>query len=137
MSKVDHDQEANEILRRAAAPVAVQPPRQPTPSIRRDILARVEATFDETRGVYLEGASDEAIAKERDIPRAWVSAIREEFFGPIRSCPELDAIRADIATAKTDAVSMFDRALSVAGDVEKLVDRINGLTARVDALGKK
>ena len=51
-------------------------------------------------GRYRNGYSDEVVAKEKDIPRAVVTRIREEGFGPIKGDAECDEIRQEITAAK-------------------------------------
>lgn len=58
--------------------------------------------FDDKIGQYLEGWSDTRVAKEcGDLPVGLVKALREVAFGPIRSVPAIDALRAEIGEIHT------------------------------------
>lgn len=49
---------------------------------RRIIFSKIDEHYvDETSG-YSDGWSDEKVAKDLNVPRAWVSQIREDNFGP-------------------------------------------------------
>lgn len=57
-------------------------PPQMTKEDRRIIFAKIDENYiDETSG-YSGGWSDEKIAKDLNVPRAWVAEIREHNFGP-------------------------------------------------------
>ena len=67
--------------------------------------------FDDKIGQYLEGWSDTRVAKDcGDLPVDLVKALREVAFGPIKSVPAIDALRAEV-------VAINDR-LKLLGDLE-------------------
>lgn len=66
------------------------------------------------------GGCDQTLAERLDVPRAWVSAVREAFFGDADACEaRTDGLAqlADLA-ARTQAVE--DRAMALAADAEAL-----------------
>jgi len=73
--------------------------RELTPADKRHIRERLDATFDEERGYYLEDMSDDKIAAELDLPRAAVTKIREEGYGSIKGHPEVVELRRDFDKA--------------------------------------
>lgn len=63
------------------------------------ILVAVNANFDETASKYLNGKSDEIIAKEFDVSPKLVSDIREQYVGKLAREPdELDKLKSDYQT---------------------------------------
>jgi len=93
-----------------------EPPRQPTWPDNRRIRAALDEAYDETRGLYLGNGSDAALAEKLNVPRAWVSAIRE-LFGPNRC--EADDVKAEkLRAALRVAEDCAKRALDAAEQAE-------------------
>jgi hypothetical protein len=99
------------------AVVAEAPPRLPTNEQRLQIRGALDQHFDDAKGRYLDGYSDDKIAAHLNVPRAFVSNIREAAYGPLLGNPEIDALRAEmegfgkkldtlIATTTTQADAM-------------------------------
>lgn len=65
-----------------APDVTVIPPRAATPKDRRRIQDALDAVYDIELGGFKAGASDEAVAQRLDVPRAWVTEVREMLYGP-------------------------------------------------------
>ncbi len=68
-----------------ALPV-VPPPL--SPHKRQLVRNDLDKYFDDSRGMYLEGQSDQTIATRHDVPRANVTHIREVGYGPIKVTEE-------------------------------------------------
>lgn len=101
--------------------------REPTPDQRLKIRQKLDALFDDAAGSYLDGASDQKIGEDLNLPWAWVQKIREAAYGPIRVDPEVAKLKSDVAA--------LQRAISAASaDFEK---RLNDLLARADALSRR
>ena len=68
--------------------------RRPSPEERLRIRTALDGCFDDARGMFLLGMSDERIAEEAGVPAVWVSDIREAAYGPVRVDAEtLDLLR--------------------------------------------
>lgn len=65
-------------------PSKADEPRKPTPAENRKIMDAVEAAYAGEKIGYRAGQSDETIATELNLPRAWITAVREQFYGPER-----------------------------------------------------
>ena len=91
--------------------------------------ALLEKHFDDDRGAYLAGVSDQSLAEIANVPRLWVERIRETAFGPIRVSPEAQQIRADITKAQKDMVDLLGMAEDLRATVRRLSDRL----ARMEA----
>lgn len=62
--------------------IQAEPPRSMTREDRRIVYNEIEGVYDTSGLCYRERWSDESVAKALNVPRAWVTAIRDEFFGP-------------------------------------------------------
>ena len=111
--------------------VVIQPPpevRQPTREDRRRIVEEISASYTDIG--YVGTASDATLATKLDVPRAWVSAIRDEFFGPDQNEATI-GLRADVQKLIQLALSLEDRAMTLAAEAEALrhdAERISNLT---------
>lgn len=111
--------------------VAIHPApevRQPTREDRRRIVEEISANYTDIG--YVGTASDATLAAKLDVPRAWVSAIRDEFFGPDQNEATI-GLRADVQKLIQHAHSLEDRAMILAAEAEALrhdAERISNLT---------
>lgn len=64
-----------------ASTLTAVPPRQITVADRRKVLDEIETQWNHDQGRYRGAHCDKSIASSLDVPRKWVSDIREEFFG--------------------------------------------------------
>lgn len=91
-------------------PVAISDPvlRKPSREDNRNIMDSLNIHYDENRKCYGRGESDKTIAAKLNIPWAWVSKIREEFFGPAGSedtyqiLEAMENIRGEFMNAKLE-----------------------------------
>lgn len=74
--------------------------------VKMKIRNRLDENFDDEKGVYLAGYSDEKIATELDIPRSQVFAYREMAYGPLKSDPEVDAIMAALVDLRSQLANI-------------------------------
>lgn len=92
-----------------------QAPRiEPTLKEARTIMDLIEAHFIEKDGRYKDGWSDDKIAQALDLPRAMITKVRDEAYGPIKAPTELLALKSEIeATAGivTELKKRLDEAL--------------------------
>lgn len=112
-----------------AAP-AVEPLRTMTRDERRIIFEKINEVYvGETTG-YHGNWSDEVVARDLGVPRAWVSALREEYFGPDvnenhnSANEEAKAFLAELR-ALQDSITNDVRALFIkAKEVRKTIERL-------------
>lgn len=71
--------------------MAAEPPPAATRENNRRIHEAIEERWNGARDCYLGSVSDAVIAACLDKPRAWVAAVREQFFGPDTCEARLDA----------------------------------------------
>ncbi len=85
--------------------------RPATPDER--IRHKLDGVFDDAKGMYLDGFSDQRVAEELKLPRKMIEPIREAAYGPIRTDPEIDQLRTDIATLIAQASTLANRLAEV------------------------
>lgn len=66
-------------------PLHAEPPPQPTRAQNREIHDFLDKHYDDGAQRWRGDYSDRKAADEKNVPRAWVTKIREEFFGPDRN----------------------------------------------------
>lgn len=96
-------------------PTPIPSQRTPTPQQRRAILDKIDE--NSTNGRYKGDISDEKLAKALGVPRAWISEIREEFFGwPDRN--ERDGI---VTAEHAKFAAKLEQLVKDSDDLNKLV----------------
>lgn len=66
----------------ATKPTLVDPPRDPSVAQRRQILDKLEETYNVEEKAYKGDWTDQKIAQKLEMPRAWITSVRDQFFGP-------------------------------------------------------
>lgn len=94
---------------------AAAQPQQPTPADRRRVSDALEEHYLTEKGCYRDSFSDEALAAKLDVPRAWVTELRELLFGPgagnearEKQQEEFKALRAEFEDASGKIMTMLD-----------------------------
>lgn len=85
-------------------------PKGPTHEQRKRIAEQLRGCFDEDRGCYLDGETDQRIGERLGMPWSWVREVRDLLGFEIRIDPEIEALRAEVA-ALADMVVALDRKL--------------------------
>lgn len=109
----------------AATPRTTTPPPAhnvtadiPTPKLVRQVMALLEAHFDEETGTWRNGYSDARIARETEASIEMVAGTRRAAFGEERDIAELQAMKTEITVLRgmvEDLESRIARALNPAG----------------------
>lgn len=90
--------------------LVADPPREMSKEDKRIVYGKInEVYLDEVRG-YDSGWTDERIAKDLGVPRAWVSTVRDEMFGAAEGNGEILRIRMEISELKAQAVALLEKA---------------------------
>lgn len=79
----------------SATPAPMQP-RALSPDERAKVRRELDAYFDDSVGMYLGGENDQRIGERLNIPWAAIAQMREAAYGPIRTDPEVEAMRAAV-----------------------------------------
>jgi len=86
----------------------------------RRIFKAIEENYDEANERYIGTATDDTIAKDLRVPRAWVEQVREAHFGAAGSNEEIGALTAAVTAKIAEVEKVIDMALTAAGDAEKV-----------------
>lgn len=104
-------------------------PKAPTEAQREKIRELLELAFDVPTGRFTDGYSDQKIAEEVNVPRLIVEQIREIAFGPIKTNPELAALRSGIAALKAQMAEHEKAHVKLASDLAALSSRVEKVVA--------
>lgn len=107
-----------------------------TPAQKRRIREMLDGQFDEERGCWLDGFSDQSVAEKLDLPRLLVTQVREAAYGPIRSDPEVEAMRSDMAALKREAEQVGGAVAAAMSALDKLRLGIEALDKRLSKCGR-
>ena len=94
------------------------PPPQPTRYDKRRVLDALDESYEPEVG-YRGSATDSSIARKLDVPRVWVSSLREDFFGPETSEYVL-TIRNDVQMLIERGAKLEKQGLELAAEGEAL-----------------
>jgi len=121
----------------AAAPVA-ESPREMTRADRRIIIAKLEEIYLDEEAGYADGWSDQRVAADFGVPRAWVARLRDENFGPEASSAQTRKLiaeaRAVLAEADRRAAEMNALAAKLMKARDDLRQRINDAERQIASL---
>jgi len=100
---------------------------QSSASEQRKIFNALETHFDEEKGAYAKGQSDQTIATHLNVPRKTVATLREDAFGPIKVDPGVILLEGRI-----------DDALASLGKAEtRWQEALDKLTAEISTVSDK
>lgn len=114
---------------------AADKPREMTRDERRLIWAKLEEVYIDERAGYSAGWTDARVSEDLGIPRAWVSTIRDENFGPgvseevEKTLAEARAVAKEAAEFRRSMDSLTARGAEImkrADAVERAARRIEG-----------
>lgn len=105
---------------------AIEPHRPQTRDDRRIIFEKIDEIYVDEKVGYSAGWSDERIAKDLGVPRAWVAKIRDENFGP-----DIDEAA---TTAITAARAVLDEIRTIGGSAETIVRQLQELIAKAERI---
>lgn len=119
--------------------------RQPTREQKRQIMELLNDVYDTKTTRYTGGETDKTVADALGggVMHGWVAQIREEFFGPDGGNEELEALVAEVKQLQSETAEIAKKchediqlALASLRDYNKLRDKLNDLTPRVEKLKK-
>lgn len=120
--------------------VKAEVPREMSREDRRVIFEKLNETYVDEASGYAPGWSDNRVAIDLGVPRAWVAKVRDEMFGPIGTNPDMTAflkeaedLLADTKNVLAEARSLRDEA---EGFIREMKTRMSGLGTFDDRLGK-
>lgn len=117
-------------------PTQTDPPemtsvRQPSREQRRAILDQLDLGYDMSAQRYNKDGSDQKVAEQLNVPRAWVTSLRTDLYGDFdrNEASDLRAKQLDDMVAK--AVVAVDHLLSLATQAEGLLNELKAARAKI------
>ena len=118
-----------------AAPVAApviktlaELPRLPTREDNRRIRQALDEHYDDGGPYYFDDLSDVALADKLNVPRAWVSDLREQSYGPDTNVAAIRKVATAVDLEKRLTVAIDD-AVNRAADLEALRAEVRAFLA--------
>ncbi|WP_264045573.1 hypothetical protein [Methylobacterium flocculans] len=105
---------------------AAEKPREMTRDERRLIWAKLDEVYVDEKAGYSAGWTDARLAEDLGVPRAWVSTIRDENFGPDQS----EELQRTVAEARAVMAANTEHAKAV----EALMQQGAALLKRAEAV---
>lgn len=114
-----------------AQPADANSPREMDKTSSRKIFRMLDECYDEPNNRYVTDYTDERIAKELSVPRAWVAKVREEHFGPAGPNPEQARIMEKIQLLESRVITLENAGLELAQNAEKYKAELSELRKQI------
>lgn len=118
-------------------PPRAEPPAEASRSDKRIIIAKLEEVYLSEGEGYSADWSDQKVASYLGVPRAWVTAVRDELFGPVPDSEESRQVLADAAKLVAEVRTFMDTLAPVVRHVEQLAAQGKDLATRVDVIERR
>lgn len=124
-----------EFMGSASGPVVhiATPPRTMSREDKRIIFGKLDEVYNDDKTGYQIGWTDQKVAVDLGVPRAWVTQVREDMFGPLASNPEIEAC---ITAAQAVLAEARAKVAELLAESTKLSDKVEGLERRLIDLMK-
>lgn len=102
-------------------------PRQMSREDRRIVFEKLNEVYVDEKQGYSAPWTDEKVSVDLGVPRAWISQVREEMFGPVGSNSEIDGVlkaAKELAGEFAKHREQGDKLLSLATSIQKQLDQI-------------
>ncbi len=104
--------------------LAADPPRSMSREERRIITDKLDSIYVDGR--YAVPWNDAKTARDLGVPQAWVAEVRDQFFGPEGSNPEIDAFLEKLEPMTNEAKGYIEQARRQADALTKLIAEADG-----------
>jgi hypothetical protein len=124
-------------MNEAPPAISTEPPQKMSRADRQIIFHKLtEVYLDETQG-YMSPWTDVAVARDLNVPQAWVATIRDENFGPARDNSDIREALARMDVIAKEAQVVVADVKTLREDGKSMVTRLNELSAKAIEIGKK
>lgn len=121
---------------RAVEGASQEPPREMSREDRRIIFAKLQDVYIDEKSGYADQWTDITVAKDLNVPRAWIEQIREENFGPVKSNAEITQFLQQAGVVTAAATKCLDEARDIWAKTNALNTNIQDGRRAVEALTK-
>lgn len=119
------------------APSTVVPmPRQMSREDRRIVFEKLNEVYIDDKQGYASPWTDEKVSTDLGVPRAWVTNVREEMFGPVGSNSDIDKFLSEISELRDEWRHQAVLATGVANVQKSLLEKMELLTKRAEVISK-
>ena len=119
------------MAKETVVPMKADAPRTMSRDDRRIIFGKLETCWSDEKKTYDQGWTDERVAKDLGVPRAWVSTVRDENFGPVANV-DLDALNREnelhwaflcgVQAKAREMSAQFKAASDIASEISDAID---------------
>lgn len=140
-AKPSKAKESNVTNMKAAPPAPIvnirpEAPREPTVEQRRIIFSSINDHYLDAKRGYADDWTDQKIATDLGVPRAWVTTMRDENFGPARDNEAIQAALVEYERLRTDVSALQGNLIATATAMERIEKRLRELEPRVASIKK-
>lgn len=107
--------------------MAADTPREMSREDRRIIFAKIDELYLSDKTGYSPPWTDSAVARDLGVPRAWVSQVREDLFGPEGSNAEFDEFLEQAAPVIADLKNLHRSCTAQLEEARRIAERIEPL----------
>lgn len=101
---------------------------------KRAIIRRLDEVYDTVSQRYVDDWTDHRVAQGMNLPRAWITELRDEVYGPAGSNDEMDQLSTQMKDMLARLEDTVEQCLSAAASAEKLNAEVKSLEIRVARL---
>lgn len=107
--------------------ISAEAPRVMGKEDRRIIFGKLDEVYVDEKTGYDKGWSDERVAKDLGVPRAWVSDVRDEFYGPAKS-EYAELFVAKLEAVKERHLGLSSKVVEISAEFDKLTEEVKTLS---------
>lgn len=111
-------------------------PRAASREEKRIILAKLDDVYDTNRQRYSQSWTDHKVATDLGVPRAWVSDLRDQLYGP-EGNPEITSMLAEAKAYLEEAKPIFQKINDIKAQLGSLIAEAQKLTTRGEMIERK
>lgn len=116
--------------------VTAESPREMTRAERRIIQTKLEDVYKDEEHGYKPGWSDSAVARDLNVPIAWVAEERDRSFGPAKDNEEVREMLERVATRAGEAHALIEDVKKFRAELAEVTKRGNDLLSKAMDIGK-
>lgn len=117
-------------------PLSVVPPRTMTREDRRIIFEKLNEVYVSDKVGYGAGWTDEKVATDLGVPRAWVKLIRDENFGDEVANDEIRQTLTQASGVLVEIRSTVSKALELQNDIKRLMGVADKIEKSIETIRK-